>query len=169
MTDQETEYSKHEPEVTTTADTKLVDIVDVMIDKRVHRIGITDQNVIQRLITQSGIISFLYDHLSELQNPDFDRSIEYLHLGSSPVICVSENLPVEEAFRTLREKKVSAVGVTDEYGVLVGSISGSQLKGIDEFSIGDLKLSVKDFLLRRGVSFAFFFFFYLLQHEGSLL
>ncbi len=108
--------------------TTLTVAVEKMNAAKVHRLVIVDEkhNIIG-LLTQSNLISWLNQHVDELfKNPD--ATIEDLSLGIKTVKTCSNNDIAITVFQTLEGLHISALGVVDENGKLISSISASELR-----------------------------------------
>jgi len=119
-----------------------------MVRWKVHRIPVIDsEGELITIITQSHITKFLYQHMS-MFGALAERSVESLKMFFSPVVTIPLESKGIEAFKTMHEKRVSAVAVVDADGKLVGNISVSDLKiiGFDGSMLARLYYPISQFL-----------------------
>jgi CBS domain-containing protein len=125
----------------------ILDALKLSIDNHAHRVlALNSEGRISNLITQSRIIQFVAVMLDNL--PKTTKTLEELKLGVSPVLTISENSTAFQAFKLMREKRISGLAVVNDDGKLVGSISASDLKiiGYDVKFWNLLGLPVKQYL-----------------------
>jgi len=95
-----------------------------------HRVPVIDSEFkLITVITQSQIIQTLVknlDILGEKRNKPVHQTEKYLE----PVVTVVEDTPSIEAFKTMVEKNVSGLAVTNHDGVLTGVLSLKDLKAM---------------------------------------
>jgi len=119
-----------------------------MVKWKVHRIPVIDsEGQLMTLITQSQVLKFLYQNMSKFGDLPYS-SVGSLNMVHSPVITISLDAKVIEAFKTMQAQRVSAVAVVDSEGKLVGNISVSDLKliGYDGTMFSRLHYPVSQFL-----------------------
>jgi CBS domain-containing protein len=79
-------------------------------------------------------------------------SIKRTNLGLQNVVAVDQNEKVTKALELIKEKKVSAVAIVDESGVLVGNFSASDLKllgyGSDVTAVARPDQTLKNFVAK---------------------
>lgn len=110
-------------------DTNLLDAVKIMIEKNEHRVIVYDENKkLANLITQSRIIKIISATLDSI--PKSKKTLKDLGLAIKDVITVPQNKIAYEVFKIMLDKKVSAVGIVDDNGILVGSLSTSDIKAL---------------------------------------
>lgn len=111
-------------------DSTLWDAMLVMGKFGVHRLPIVEKDGdIINLITQSAIVEMLAEALGESFDVFEDFTVSELGLDApSKVITVKINMPTFEAFQQIYTQGVSAVGVTGEYGALVGVVSARDIQ-----------------------------------------
>jgi 5'-AMP-activated protein kinase regulatory gamma subunit len=122
--------------------------IDLMTRWRVHRIPVVDgEGELKTLVSQSHVAALIYKHMTKFGELA-DKTVEALHLGLGEVFTVTTAQQAIDAFKLIHEKGVSAVGVVNEEGVLVGNISVSDLKsiGYDGRLFARLFTSVPDFI-----------------------
>jgi len=104
----------------------------------VHRAPVlsSDGKTLKSMLSQSAIVKWLWKNGEKL-NSLKDKSLRDLHLGAfgtiKPVFTVDFDEPLMEAFSILHKNKVTGIGVVNEEGILIGSISVSDIKmGVGE-------------------------------------
>jgi CBS domain-containing protein len=110
------------------------DVMKALSQPGVHRVPMTgkakfrqeilgqkEKRPLERFFTQSDLLRFVASNLDSFGDI-VDKSVGD-RLGSRPVFCVSEGVKVIEAFRELVSRKVTALGVVDDKGLLIGNIS----------------------------------------------
>ncbi|GAM27507.1 hypothetical protein SAMD00019534_106830, partial [Acytostelium subglobosum LB1] len=128
----------------------LLNAVELMVKWNVHRLPVIDSegNMVS-ILTQSRVIGYINDNLREI-DPKLLRSTlsKMESLGTSEVIGVTEESAVLDAFKIMKEKKISAVAVIIEDGTIVGNISASDIKmiGPEGTFASRLQLTVRTFL-----------------------
>jgi len=107
----------------------------------VHRVVLFDDyGEVQYYITQSDVLRYVYKHLGDWKEVT-SKTIE--EIGLTPkeksVVTVHQDSSTAKAFETMYEKKISCVGVVNDKGSLVGSLSNSDLRGLEpsEFALLD--------------------------------
>lgn len=119
-----------------------------MVNWKVHRIPVIDsEGTLLSIITQSHVTKFLYQNMY-LFGTLSQQTVESLKMFYSPVVTISLDSKGIEAFKTMHEKRISAVAVVDTDGKLVGNISVSDLKviGFDGSMLARLYYPVSQFL-----------------------
>lgn len=122
--------------------------LELMVKWRVHRIPVVDaEGHLETLITQSHVIKYIHDHLYLLKRMK-SKTVEDLDLGTKGVITIHSHASVLDGFRLMSEKKLSAVGIVDDHGILIGNLSASDIKtlGFDASFIAKLYLPVSEYL-----------------------
>lgn len=122
------DLSSRDPFVPVQDGSSLFSVIEVMAKHKVHRVPLIDhQGRVSNLITQSAIVSYLAMHLPEL-GPITEKTVAEFLPGHKEVITVDINARAIEAFKSMVEHKVSAVGVVDEEGKLTGNISVKDIR-----------------------------------------
>jgi len=129
----------------------LVEALEVMTQDypRLHRLPVVDsEGKLVGILSQSRIVRFLGQHVSKF---DFGSlSIKRTNLGLQTVVSVNQSEKVTKALELIKEKKVSAVAVVDDNGVLVGNFSATDLKligyGTDVTSVARPDQTLKNFV-----------------------
>jgi len=136
-----------------TKDATLMDAA-VLLAKGSHRVPIVDsQGNLFTIISQSNLIKLFASHLSTSLKEETAVKIKDIEIGTSPVLSVSKDTPAIEAFEKLDAHKRSGLAILDTHGLLLGHISGRDLKLFVEssFSYDLLELSVLQFLAKLRV------------------
>ena len=95
---------------------------------RIKRVAVVnDEGVVVNIVSQTTLVSFLSTLLAQ-HSLYLGRSVEELHLGSSPVLCIADSAPAIEAFKMMDSKQVTGLGIVDSHGKLVGNVSARDLK-----------------------------------------
>jgi len=111
--------------------TNLIKVVQTFVTnyKGLHRLPIINSDgVLTGIASQSLLVSWLAPHISKF---DFgQQSVGQLGVGLEvpSVVCVTITDKVSTAVKKIKEKSVSAVGIVDEHGKLVGNFSASDIK-----------------------------------------
>lgn len=106
--------------------------------------GKKEKRPLERFLTQSDLLHFVALHINDFGDV-VDKPVGK-KLGSRPVFTVSARVKVIEAFRELVKRKVSALGVIDDQGVLVGNISIRDIRYIVRHTPGtELNASLDSF------------------------
>lgn len=140
------EVGKLEPPVLVQPSQPLSDALEKIVTTRTQRVIVVDaEGKLQNVITQSRIVAILGTVLETI--PTASKTLQELNLGLKSVLCVPHNISTFQAFKFMKEKNASAVGV-EENGVLVGNLSVNDLKllgySLEYFSL--LSLPVKQYL-----------------------
>jgi CBS-domain-containing membrane protein len=142
--------SSRNPFVPVREGSSLFSVVELLAKHKVHRVPVIDhQGRVSNLITQSSIISFLSTHLDKLGDIT-NQTVGSLLLGHKDVITVGVNARAIDAFKLMTDRGVSAVGVVDEEGKLIGNISVRDIRVIatDARLIQRLYLGVREFIYK---------------------
>jgi CBS-domain-containing membrane protein len=96
-----------------------------------RRVPIVDpgSGKVLKIISQMDVVKQLYSSLGATKTPPslFDSTPHVSGIGIHPVVCVTEDDEARTAFKTMIDKNVSAVGITDEEGSLCGMISNKDI------------------------------------------
>jgi len=105
-------------------------VLDRMCTSNLHRIPIVDgDGQLYGICSQTDIINFVYRH-KNLIAEQWNKTIEELQFGLHEVFTIKTSDILMKAFDLIEEKEISGVGVLDDNGALVGTISGSDIKVI---------------------------------------
>lgn len=122
--------------------------IELMANWKVHRIPVVDQDgELITIVTQSHVTKFVYKYIVSLA-PFGDKTVKELQLGLGEVFSVSSDKQAIDAFKLMVEKGVSAVGVVDAEGRLLGNVSVSDLRviGFDGKMFSRLFVPITEFL-----------------------
>jgi CBS domain-containing protein len=101
----------------------LYSVIELLAKHKVHRVPVIDlQGRVSNLLTQSSVLSYLAAHLDKLGSVT-EQTVAELLLGHKDVITIGVNGRAIDAFKIMTDRGISAVGVVDEEGKLVGNIS----------------------------------------------
>jgi len=129
-------------------------------DVNLHRVAVTDTSgQVIAIISQSRVIQFLYEHMSDLEKLGIThRKVKSClsHLpGSSTVHTVNSKQIALEAFMMLVQKNVSGIAVVDDNNVLVGCLSASDIKGSTyDKMFENIRKSVEEFMTDKTNRFS---------------
>lgn len=127
------------------------DVVKALSQPGIHRVAMTGKtrlfggksNRLVRFLTQSDLLHFISANLKDFA---VDVSVGN-RLGSQPVYCVSSTAKTIDAFREVINRKVSALGVLDNNGILVGNVSIRDLAHVARYTPStDLQLPLGEFI-----------------------
>lgn len=120
--------------------------------KGIHRAPVLDaNNKVINTTSQSDIVRYLAEHLHMGKAKAMGETpVSKLGLGANTPVVVFHDDSVLKALQTIKEKGVSAVGVVDEQGKLVGNFSASDLKGLYREQLPSLTLSVREYLKKHS-------------------
>jgi len=145
-----TDLSKRNPYYPVEVSTTVLTVVNLVSRVKVHRIPvITKENELSTVITQSHIIHLIASHLSHF-GAIISMTVGDLRLGYTNVITINETERAIEAFKKMYEHGVSAIGVVDDSGKLVGNVSNSDLKviGYDAALLSHLFIPITEFMAK---------------------
>jgi len=97
-------------------------------NKSLHRAPILSQDgsTLISLLSQSAIIKWLNEHKVDLGDIGF-KSIRELHVAAlgtvKPVFTTTQDVPLMDAFSLIQGKQVTGIGIVDNDGILIGSLS----------------------------------------------
>jgi len=141
------DFSHTNPVLELQATAQLSETIRKMQANKAHRVVVVNERrELLSLLTQSDVLAFMAAHLKEMH-----KELAHLELkdmcarNSNAVISVSEDTVALEAFAKLGQNSISAIGVVNQQGVLVTSLSAAQLRGITRQSYRDLSLKLKDY------------------------
>jgi len=101
--------------------------VNLMVETSAHRILVFDEEKKPfGIITQSRVVKCI--SLLEETIPYGKQTLRELNLGFKTVISIQGSQLAWDAFKLMIDQKVSAVAVVDDKGVVVGSLSNSDIK-----------------------------------------
>ena len=101
------------------------------MSKNLHRIPIVGgDGELVGICSQTDLIHFIRKHKS-LFFGVWDQTLEQLAPNQPTPLTIRSTELLMKAFETIQEKQISAVGVVDAEGTLVGVVSGSDVKMLD--------------------------------------
>jgi len=98
-----------------------------------------------RVVCQSDVVQHLYKNCDSVQQL-CGRKIKELGVTKSPVIGITTKQTALEGLYEMFQHQINAVAVVDDESKLVGTLSVSDLRGINASIVQDLNLPVLDFL-----------------------
>jgi len=140
--------SKRNPYMPVEQQAPVTSAIELMIKWRVHRVPVVDSDGdLLTVVTQSHVARLIYKWLARYERLA-DSTVEQLQLGYKEVFTVKEDESAIDAFRRIYDSAVSAVGVVNEEGKLVGNVSASDLKaiGYDGKLLSRLFVPVREFI-----------------------
>lgn len=142
--------SSRNPFVPVREGSSLYSVIELLAKHKVHRVPVIDhQGRVSNLITQSSIVSFLAAHIDKLGNIA-GQTVSSLLLGHKDVFTVGINARAIDAFKIMTDRDISAVGVVDEEGRLIGNISVRDIRVVatDTRLLQRLYLGVREFIYK---------------------
>lgn len=130
-------------------DQSLYDACKMILENKSHRCVVVDQDGnTMGVLNLASIVNFFAIHIQKLG--DMRKStIRELQLGTRPVITVQKQTRTIEAFKLMRESKISGLGVVDATGILIGNLSARDLKHIDSTNIySSMYMNASNFVQR---------------------
>jgi len=124
------DISARDPWVPVSDSASMLSLMQILADPDIHRVPIVSKDGRRvALITQSSVLQFLHahrQHYPELSAEPLSAS----SLGFAGTLHTLEgHNPTFRAFQMMRKEGVSAVGIVDAEGRLMGNISASDLRG----------------------------------------
>jgi CBS domain-containing protein len=142
--------SSRNPFVPVREGSSLYSVIELLAKHKVHRVPVIDlQGRVSNLLTQSSVLSYLAAHLDKLGSVT-EQTVAELLLGHKDVITIGVNGRAIDAFKIMTDRGISAVGVVDEEGKLVGNISVRDIRVVagDARLIQRLYLGVREFIYK---------------------
>jgi len=132
-------------------DKNMHDVVQLMVVLNGRRVLVQNREsqVLIGLITQTGLLQFLWKNRMDLNTTFWDTKIsEMSNLSSKDIVTVKLMSSIISAFKTMRELGISACGVVDDSGKLVGNISAADIKllGYDLSFFQALAFTVNEYI-----------------------
>jgi len=138
---------KRQPPNLVLDDAPLQSAIDIFKQTGVHRLGVTNaKGTIVSILTQSALIAYIADH-PQILGDKAKTEISHMHFDKK-VVSIPNTTRTIDAFIELHEKKLSALAVLDQAGTLVGTISASDLKGVEHHHFPRLLLPVEEFVVQ---------------------
>jgi len=139
------------------SDTLFSTFKSICIDHpNLHRLAVFDGEEFVGVLSQSQIVKFLYQHVANFDFGTLD--LRTRRIGTRQVVCHHPEDLVINAIQTLLHKNISAVGIIDQTGKLVGNFSGSDFRNFGKNKATPpgpsqmKKLTLADFLSARVVT-----------------
>jgi len=123
--------------------------VALVLATQVHRVPIIDEKgELVSIISQSTFIQLFKQHLNGTLKEETSVKLKDTSIGTSPPISVSKDTSTIESLKKLDDTKKNGLPIVDEFGHLMGNISGRDLKLFIESSCSYdiLKLPINTFL-----------------------
>jgi len=137
----------------TEPDVSLFEAGNTLIQYQVHRLPVLDRlesNSILHIITHSRILAFLIRNLPDPTSPLLSWTIGSLGIGTyDHVVTVLADTPLIVVLKLLAARKISAVPIVDEHGVVIDMYSKSDvpiLVKLGQFTHADLEKPVQQIL-----------------------
>eukprot|EP00456_Euglypha_rotunda_P026981 TRINITY_DN2163_c0_g1_i22.p1 TRINITY_DN2163_c0_g1~~TRINITY_DN2163_c0_g1_i22.p1 ORF type:complete len:612 (+),score=106.94 TRINITY_DN2163_c0_g1_i22:120-1955(+) len=99
-----------------------------------------------RFLSQTDVIAFLSSVIGKIGKQSKLQASKILATRESKLVTVASTRTALSAFQSLTTRELSAAPVVDSSGVLIASLSLSDLRGISSEDVPDLLLSVEEFL-----------------------
>jgi len=126
----------------------LQSIIDLLVHYKLHRIPVIDgEGSLVTVLSQSRVVQYLVQYMGLFAWGA--KTVGEIQLGYRDVICVSSSMVTKDAFKVMRDARVSGVGVVDDNTKkLVGVLSTSDIRhvGYTELMFERFYLSVQDFI-----------------------
>lgn len=118
---------RSEPLVTINESQTILDAAEEMIKNSVHRVLVLDSsNKPANLITQSRILRLAAVNMDSISCAQ--KTLRELPIGGKSVVVVNAKEHVRHAFDIIKDNRINVIGVVNDKGVLVGSLSTSDIK-----------------------------------------
>lgn len=115
--------------------TSLWEVLLLFVKRKSHRCPvITPEGKMVSIFTQSALVAFISQHIKELGDLS-TKTVEQLHLGTSPVSTMSKTANTIDAFKFMAENHISGLGICDSSKKLIGNISARDLKFVNPMNI----------------------------------
>ncbi|XP_078378221.1 5'-AMP-activated protein kinase subunit gamma-1-like isoform X1 [Oculina patagonica] len=136
----------------------LLDAVKTLVEYKIHRLPVIDPSTGNALyiLTHKRILRFMFSSLTQTNPPEFMSStLQELGIGTyKNVAMISPQTPLITAFHMFAEKKVSAIPVVDDNGVVVDIYARFDVINLAaEKTYNNLDVSVKQALEHRSEGF----------------
>ncbi|TPX57376.1 hypothetical protein PhCBS80983_g03845 [Powellomyces hirtus] len=152
--DIETDFSTKNPTHCVSCTTPVASAIHKMTELKIARLALLDSgDKISHLITQSNVIEFVLLNLDAL-HPEPDSTLRELRLPpTSPVVACYDSSLTMQVLQDMRNKKVTAVPVLNDQGVMTGVMTVRHLKNLVPETIPNLFLPVSKFLSAIGATY----------------
>lgn len=125
------DLSKNDPYIPILKSATLYQAIEALAKFGIHRVPIVDEEQkIDAIVSQSAVLDFLYSNLEKFATKAKKSVADMLsnRADVTEVLTMPESSPAFEAFELMLKNKVSAVGIVNEDGKLVGVISATDLR-----------------------------------------
>lgn len=113
-------------------DISIISCLKSLYEKHTREAVLLDKdNNVSGYVTQTDIVRTLSKHMHLLDSIT-NKSLEDIGFQLKDVLTVSASQKAIDAFKLIKDNRVSAVGVVDNDGVLIGNISASDIKMIEQ-------------------------------------
>jgi len=96
-----------------------------------------------KILTQSDLIRFIAAHWEEFSFKEMTVGEAF---DEKRIHKITTNHTALRGFQIMRLQQVNALAITDEHGKLLGTLSGSDLRGLSHDKVANVLLPVMDFL-----------------------
>lgn len=136
----------------------LLDAVKTLVEYKIHRLPVVDPSTGNALyiLTHKRILRFMFSSLTQTSPPEFMSStLQELGIGTyQNVAMISPETPLITAFHMFAEKRVSALPVVDDNGVVVDIYARFDVINLAaEKTYNNLDVTVKQALQHRSEGF----------------
>jgi len=108
---------------------RVIEAAQLMVEKNAHRVLVYDsKSKLCNLVTQSRIIQLFESVLDHIPQKAHFTIQELELVKNRKVVSINENETSFKAFKRMKEEKVSGIAVVNNEGVLVGTMSISDLR-----------------------------------------
>jgi len=114
-----------------------------LMGKGVYRLLVQVAEEEFKILTQSDLIRFLSSYWEEFSFKDMTVGEAF---EEKRIHKITTSHTALKGFQIMRLQQVNALAITDEHGKLIGTISGSDLRGLSHDKVANVLLPVMDFL-----------------------
>jgi len=128
-----------------TSDMTLQDAVEIFV-RGVHRIAMTNNaNKIVHILTQFDIMKYLVEDTTRM-GLKAEIQVGKINLLQKEIISVLPETKTVDAFKAMAEHGLNSIAIINKEGVILGSLSSTDMKGLREFQFMRLLWDVSQFL-----------------------
>jgi len=137
------DFSKRDDFITIKETETALKAVELLTQKDHHRIAIiNDADELVGIVTQSGLSEYISEEFAEVIDKD-DTKLKDMELPKE-VHSVNEKISALDAFKTIKDKRVSGLAVVNDSGKLIEAISVSDLMLFTEWIAGGVEMRFTD-------------------------
>jgi len=127
--DQVANHSHNNPFLPVYEDSSMLDVLSLLAHRGVHRVPVIDRTsgCITKLITQSAVTKWFTRHPEALAVFG-DETVGHSSMGLCNVLTISSESPAIRALELLASSKLSGIGLVDTTGVMITTLSNSDLR-----------------------------------------